>query len=236
MALYPTKEIDMKIPTFIAAMALVSGLTHANEIPAIDAASNTMNLTALKNLSQQTQGYDHAYANYRIAIMANILGQRDTAANALTSAQSTLESLNQTDADNLALLASVYGMQIGLDSMLGASLGPKLGQALEQAQALEPYNPRVVLVEAISAFNTPVMFGGSMKKALDLSTKAIELYSNPCDDICWGHAEAYTWRGLAKQNMGDAQGAITDWLAAVEIQPDYGWARFLLQQNQAIAN
>lgn len=226
----------MKIPTFIAAMALVSGLTHANEIPAIDAASNTMNLTALKNLSQQTQGYDHAYANYRIAIMANILGQRDTAANALTSAQSTLESLNQTDADNLALLASVYGMQIGLDSMLGASLGPKLGQALEQAQALEPYNPRVVLVEAISAFNTPVMFGGSMKKALDLSTKAIELYSNPCDDICWGHAEAYTWRGLAKQNMGDAQGAITDWLAAVEIQPDYGWARFLLQQNQAIAN
>jgi tetratricopeptide (TPR) repeat protein len=236
MALYPTKEIDMKIPTFIAAMALVSGLTHANEIAAIDAASNTMNLTALKNLSQQTQGYDHAYANYRIAIMANILGQRDTAANALTSAQSTLESLNQTDADNLALLASVYGMQIGLDSMLGASLGPKLGQALEQAQALEPYNPRVVLVEAISAFNTPVMFGGSMKKALDLSTKAIELYSNPCDDICWGHAEAYTWRGLAKQNMGDAQGAITDWLAAVEIQPDYGWARFLLQQNQAIAN
>ncbi len=226
----------MKLTILITTMALVSGLTHANEIPAIDAASNTMNLTALHKLSQQTQGYDQAYANYRLAITANILGQRDTAVNALTSAQSALENLNQADADNLALLASVYGMQIGLDSMLGASLGPKLGQALAQAQELEPYNPRVVLVEAISAFNTPVMFGGSMKKALDLSTKAIELYSNPCDDICWGHAEAYTWRGLAKQNMGDAQGAIADWLAAIEIQPDYGWASFLLQQNVAMTN
>ncbi|MEC4726842.1 hypothetical protein HWQ46_14910 [Shewanella sp. D64] len=229
----------MKLTTLIATMALISGLTHANEIPAIDAASNTMNLEALHNLSQQTQGYDQAYANYRLAITANILSQRDTASDALTSAQSTLESLiqanvdslEQTDADNLALLASVYGMQIGLDSTLGASLGPKLGQALTQAQELDPYNPRIVLVKAISAFNTPVIFGGSMQKALNLSTKAIDLYNNPCDNICWGHAEAYTWRGLAKQNMGDAQGAIADWLAAIEIQPDYGWASFLLQQN-----
>ena len=226
----------MKTSIFIAGIALLSGLTHANEIPAIDAASNTMNISALQNLSQQTQDYDRAYANYRLAITANILGQGETAVNALISAQATLENLDQADADNLALLASVYGMQIALDSNRGASLGPKIGQALAQAQALEPSNPRIVLVEAISAFNTPVMFGGSMKKALDLSTKAIELYNNPCDDICWGHAEAYTWRGLAKQNMGDAQGAIADWQSAIEVQPDYGWARFLIQQNQAMTN
>lgn len=226
----------MKTSIIIASIALLPSLTHANEIPAIDTASNTMNVAALQNLSQQTQDYDRAYANYRLAITANILGQSETAINALTSAQATLENLDQADAENLALLASVYGMQIALDSSRGASLGPKLGQALAQAQLLDPTNPRVVLVQAISAFNTPVSFGGSMKKAIELSSKAIALYEAPCDEICWGHAEAYTWRGLAKQSTGDSQGAIADWQAAVEVQADYGWANFLLKQNQIAAN
>lgn len=221
----------MKAAILITTMALFSQTVQANEILSIDSASNTMNITALQGLSQQTQGYDHAYANYRLAITANILGQRPLAGTALSAAQSTLEDLGQTEAETLALLASVYGMQIGIDNSQGASLGPKLSQALTLAEALSPDNPRVALVKAISAFNTPVTFGGSMKKAIDLSSKAIALYSAPCDEVCWGHAEAYTWRGLAKQNSGDSQGAVADWQSAIEIQPDYSWANFLLKQH-----
>ncbi len=221
----------MKAAILITTMALFSQTVHANDIPAIDNASNTMNITALQSLSQQTQGYEHAYANYRLAITANILGQRPLAKSALLAAQSTLEDLGHTEAETLALLASVYGMQIGIDNSQGARLGPKLSQALTQAETLSPNNPRVALVKAISAFNTPVTFGGSMKKAIELSSKAIALYSEPCDEVCWGHAEAYTWRGLAKQNSGDTEGAITDWQSAIEIQPDYSWANFLLKQN-----
>lgn len=221
----------MKTAILITTMALFSQTVHANEIPAIDNASNTMNLTALQSLSQQTQGYEHAYANYRLAITANILGQSPLAKSALLAAQSTLENLVQTEGETLALLASVYGMQIGMDNSQGARLGAKLSQAITQAEALSPNNPRVALVQAISAFNTPVTFGGSMKKAIELSSKAIDLYNEPCNNVCWGHAEAYTWRGLAKQNSGDTEGAITDWQLAIEIEPNYSWANFLLKQN-----
>jgi len=220
----------MKAAILITTIALFSQTAHANDIPAIDSASNAMNLTALQGLSQQTQGYENAYTNYRLAITANILGQQPLAKSALSEAQLTLEELSE-EAETLALLASVYGMQIGIDNSRGASLGPKLSQALTQAEALSPDNPRVALVKALSAFNTPVTFGGSMKKAIDLSSKAIALYSEPCNEVCWGHAEAYTWRGLAKQNSGDTQGALADWQSAIEIQPDYSWANFLLKQN-----
>ncbi len=43
----------MKASILIAGIALLPSLTHANEIPAIDEASNTMNMAALQNLSQQ---------------------------------------------------------------------------------------------------------------------------------------------------------------------------------------
>ncbi|MCU8104945.1 tetratricopeptide repeat protein [Shewanella oncorhynchi] len=203
----------------------------------VDAASNAMNLTQLQQLSGSTQDYDKAYANYRLAISANVMGQKTLASSALTTAQTTLEALetSQANAESLALLSSVYGMQIALDNSKGATLGMKSAKAIASAEQLEPQNPRVALVKAIAAYNTPAMFGGSMQNAKTLATTAIERFAQPCDNICWGEAEAYTWRGLAKQELGDSQGAIEDWQQAIKVQADYGWAKFLLQQNQQLS-
>ena len=215
-------------------LALCSQMVMATDIEQIDVAANRMNLEQLQTLSQQSQDYVQAYAHYRLAISANVLGQPVLASTALNSAQSGLEALNQvsSNAENLALLASVYGMQIGFNPVKASVYGAKVGLALSQAQTLEPDNPRVVLIEAISAFNTPAAYGGSMENAISLTSKAIDLFTNPCDNICWGHAEAYTWRGLAKQSSGDRQGAIDDWHEAVNVQPDFGWAHFLLKQDR----
>ncbi len=113
---------------------------------------------------------------------------------------------------------------------------PNSNRTLSQAQTLEPNNPRVLLIEAISAFNTPAAYGGSMLNTIQLTSKAIDLFAEPCDNICWGHAEAYTWRGLAKQSSGDSQGAIDDWQAALSVQADYGWAHFLLKKIAKLAS
>ncbi|MGI2049493.1 hypothetical protein [Shewanella oncorhynchi] len=203
----------------------------------VDAASNAINLTQLQQLSGSTQDYDKAYANYRLAISANVMGQKTLASSALTTAQTTLEALetSQANAESLALLSSVYGMQIALDNSKGATLGMKSAKAITSAEQLEPQNPRVALVKAIAAYNTPAMFGGSMQNAKTLATTSIERFAQPCDNICWGEAEAYTWRGLAKQELGDSQGAIEDWQQAIKVQADYGWAKFLLQQNQQLS-
>ncbi|WP_028763003.1 hypothetical protein [Shewanella colwelliana] len=224
----------MKSLLFASSLAIVSQFTQANEIVSIDIASNQMNIESLQTISEQTQGYEHAYAEYRLAVAANAMGQRTTAQTALDTAEQTLVTLTtrQADAETYTLLASVYGMQIGLDSSKGAHYGPLIAQAIEQAESLNPDNPRLALVKAISAYSTPTQYGGSMERAITLSSKAINLFEIPCDDICWGYAEAYTWRGLAKQNLGDKQGAITDWQAALAVQQDYAWANFLLKQNQ----
>jgi tetratricopeptide (TPR) repeat protein len=127
-------------------------------------------------------------------------------------------------------------MQIGNNPVKGALYGAKSNKAMAQATELEPANPRVTLVKAIMAYNTPAMFGGSKQSAVELSSKAIELYAQPCQQVCWGHAEAYTWRGLAKQELGDKAGAIADWTKATEVEPSYGWAKFLLMQQQSYSH
>ncbi|MBP8118636.1 MAG: hypothetical protein ACRC0J_22585 [Shewanella oncorhynchi] len=230
--------------TLLLASSFVLISTHSfaatpsnTNITNVDAASNAMNLTQLQQLSGSTQDYDKAYANYRLAISANVMGQKTLASSALTTAQTTLEALetSQANAESLALLSSVYGMQIALDNSKGATLGMKSAKAIASAEQLEPQNPRVALVKAIAAYNTPAIFGGSMQNAKTLATTAIERFAQPCDNICWGEAEAYTWRGLAKQELGDSQGAIEDWQQAIKVQADYGWAKFLLQQNQQLS-
>jgi tetratricopeptide (TPR) repeat protein len=220
----------------IALSALTITAAQAATIEQIDAATNAMDLKLLASYAaEQTADYNNAYANYRLSITAGITSEKDQAEQALDQAQSTLEQLTaaQPQADHLALLASVYGMQIGNNPVKGALYGAKSNEALAQATALEPANPRVTLVKAIMAYNTPAVFGGSKQSAIDLSSKAIELYAQPCQQICWGHAEAYTWRGLAKQELGDKAAAVADWTKATEIEPSYGWAKFLLMQQQS---
>ncbi|MCL1066238.1 tetratricopeptide repeat protein [Shewanella olleyana] len=224
----------MKTLFIAVTLSLVSHSSLA-DISAIDAAANTMNINELKQISEQSVDYEHAYAEYRTAITANIVGQRSVSKRALDEAQSTLESIltREDDAESMALLASVYGMQISADPSKGQILGMKSGVLLERAEQLTPNNPRIALVKAMSAFYTPTEYGGGMEKAKQFASVAIERYQNPCDDICWGHSEAYTWRGLAQQELGNQQGAEQDWQQAIDIDPKYAWANFLLNPPAA---
>jgi tetratricopeptide (TPR) repeat protein len=220
----------------IALSTFTLSLAQAATIEQIDTATNQMDLQQLAMYAAENPAdYNKAYANYRLSIMAGLQGQNDQAEQALDLAQATLEQMTATQpqAESLALLSGVYGMQIGNNPLMGALYGPKADKAIKKAAELEPENPRVVLVKAIAAYNTPAAFGGSKQGTIELSSKAIELYAQPCQQMCWGHAEAYTWRGLAKQELGDKAGAIADWNKAVTLEPSYGWAKFLLTQQQS---
>ncbi|QYJ93474.1 MULTISPECIES: hypothetical protein [Shewanella] len=220
----------MKTLIIATSLALLSPLSQANDITEIDSAANRMDIDRLSQLSEQSQGYEQAYALYRMAISANILSQKGQAQAALTRAEKTLTPIAD-QGEAATLLASVYGMQIGLDMSQAAKYSTKMAGALNDAETLVPQSPRLALVKAIAAYSSPKDHGGSMKDAIAFSSKAIDLYREPCDNICWGEAEAYTWRGLAKQNLGDKAGAIADWQAALQVQADYAWANFLLKQN-----
>jgi tetratricopeptide (TPR) repeat protein len=226
---------------FLLGALTVSQLAPAAEtvsttLSAIDLASQQLDIQALQQFGQQAQDdYQFAYAQYRLAVTASVRADEAVLKPALIAAVDRLEQLVASEpaptlkAEALALLALTRGMQAGYYPIKGMYYGQQSGKALDAATALQPQNPRVTLAAAILAYQTPTLFGGDKKAALSHANAAISAFAAPCQDICWGEAEAYVWRGLAKKEAGDLSGAKADWQQALQLAPDYGWAKKLLQ-------
>lgn len=214
---------------------LLSGTAAARSLTAIDTSARALDLVALQQQASSTQDdYQFAYAQYRLAVTASVTSKDEALVNdALAVAAERLDTLSrsgdpQLQTEALALLASVRGMQAGLSPLKGAYYGKLSDDAVQAAAALDANNPRLLLVQAILAYQTPALFGGSSKRAQQFAEAAVAAFAKPCSGICWGGEEAYVWRGLAKQANGDAKGAQADWQAALQQAPDYGWAQQLL--------
>ena len=236
----PSLRLALRSVFLLGALA-VSQLAPAaepavNHLAAIDLASQQLDVQALQQFSQQAQDdYQFAYAQYRLAVTASVRADEAVLKPALSAAAERLEQLIASEpaatlqAEALALLALTRGMQAGYYPIKGMYYGQLSGKALAAATALQPQNPRVTLAAAILAYQTPTLFGGDKKAALSHANAAISAFAAPCQDICWGQAEAYVWRGLAKKAEGDLSGAKADWQQALQLAPDYGWAKQLLQ-------
>ena len=133
-------------------------------------------------------------------------------------------------AESYALLSSVLGMRI--DGPASAmSLGLRSGAARDRAKALGPDNPRIRLLEGVSAFHTPTAFGGGHEAALEHFLAAIELFAEDAPQPplpAWGHAEAYAWLGQTHVALGQVEAARTAFERALELEPGYVWVREVL--------
>ena len=149
-----------------------------------------------------------------------------------------LEESTQRDpsfAEGWALLASVYGRKISLKPLLGMTLGQKSRRAQRTAVEIAPDNPRVVLLKAIGDFNTPRMWGGSKKRAIEGLRRAATLFqeesvSNPLQPS-WGHSDVYAWLGIAhldEDNLSEARKAFEK---ALTIDPEFGWVKYDLMPS-----
>lgn len=58
-------------------------------------------------------------------------------------------------------------------------------EAKTKAEKLEPDNPRLYLMDGISTFYTPEMFGGGAKKALTLLEKSLDLFGKRVEKETW---------------------------------------------------
>jgi tetratricopeptide (TPR) repeat protein len=147
--------------------------------------------------------------------------------------------LDPRSAEAKALLAGVYGAQMGESPMSGMTLGPRAGSLRREALAAEPNNPRVVLQEGVSAFHTPPMFGGSLEKAEASLRRALALFaqepaSRPWPN--WGRFDAHVWLGQTLAKKGDRAGARAEYEAALKVAPRSEWVlRVLLPQVAASA-
>ena len=194
-----------------------------------------------KNLSAWSHYYI-ALTDYRIAnyLLAQGKKNKDRASRHLKEAAEHLEEAIREDiiredakmiaVEVYALLSSVYGRQISLSGIKGMFLGPKSGNLLKKAEQLAPDNPRVVLSAAISAFNTPKMWGGSKERAMEGFQRAAELFARekPTAPIhpVWGHSETYAWLGIAYLDKDERGAAQVAFEKALEIDPDNSWVKY----------
>ena len=171
------------------------------------------------------------YALYRLAgpTMATDVG---AALALLEEAGSYLERSIEIKpiAESHALLASTLGMRIVSDD-LAMTLGMRSSVELERARTMGPNNPRVRLLQGISAFHSPTMFGGGHDVALEHFLAAIALFAEDAPEPplpAWGHAEAYAWLGQTSAALGQSEEARAAYERALELEPAYGWVREVL--------
>ena len=130
-----------------------------------------------------------------------------------------------------ALLAGVYGVEMGFSPWKGMMLGMKSGKLIEGALDTNPEEPMAWKEKAGSKLFTPAMFGGNKKKALEFYSKAVSLYegSGAALQTNWNYLETLAWLGIAQQENEQFEEAIATYEKVLSMQESFGWVAYVLK-------
>ena len=174
--------------------------------------------------------YYLALCEYRLAtLFAATPGEQAESINRTIEHLKEAIELEDNFSDAHALLASAYGQRLGLKPHLGMALGPETKRVLEKSKRLDGNNPRVVLIDGMSDYYTPAMFGGDKQRAIFKMEHALELFAK--EEIrdpfqpSWGYDEACAQLGVMRQEAGDIEGAREAYVKALEVNPNNGWVK-----------
>lgn len=202
----------------------------------------------------QSQYYYLGYIDYQLAILlmsvpdsSNMLENQNSPIEHIDRAIDYLKKSinfnkkNEYAAEAYALLSMTYGQKIRLKPRSAMINGIRSRRNIQRAKKLISDNPRIVLAESISNFNTPSEFGGSRENGLAGFRQAVSLFNSKQDASHnlphWGEVEAHTWLGIAYMNSKQYQLAKDAFEKALEINPNYGWVKYnLLPQLETLAS
>ena len=197
--------------------------------------------------SDQRTALAHYYvglADYQIVNLVNESRQSTYLDDAQKNLTAALDARPEW-AEAWALLSGVYGRKAAGGMRSGMRYGPKANDAMEKARELGPNNPRVLLMDGISYYNKPSMFGGDDEKAVELLKKAVRQFESasarneepntgsPSLEPAWGHADAHVWLGIIYAKDDRPGEARTHFERALEIRPNYAWVERELLPNLA---
>ncbi len=180
--------------------------------------------------------YFVGYANYSLVNLPSEKESSEQNADAGIAALEEAIKLEPAFADAHALLGSLYGQKAAGGMMAGMKYGQKSAVTMERAITLQPKNPRILLLEGVSLFFKPAMWGGDKQKALGNLQRACDLAEK---GACaakeatmpdWGHADVFAWKGVmfAKSDEADTDNAKAAYERALQLQPNYAWVKYVL--------
>lgn len=214
--------------------AAVQEAAVSGDVAALKAARELASVTAQTSSRKAVALYYVGYANYTLA---NHPSEKETKEQNIDAGIAALEEavkLETTFADAHALLSSLYGQKASAGMMNGMKFGSKSSIAMERAFALAPNNPRALILDGISFYFKPAMWGGDKQKALANLQKACELVEQGAAAAKeavmpdWGHAEAFAWKGLMFAKAEDNDNAKAAYERALQLAPNYNWVKFVL--------
>jgi len=142
---------------------------------------------------QRIWAYWIAYTQYQLSIYAMVVDSTKRAAQFVRAAIRCLDTIDDKNSEEWALLSVMTGFSIAFRPWAGAWLGPRAVTYSEKAVALDSQNLRAWYALLVNDFYTPALFGGGTKvdyyaqqalRCLD------QIVPNPYMPS-WGRAETY---------------------------------------------
>jgi len=91
----------------------------------------------------------------------------------------TAFKINPDESEIYVLQSMLFFARMAISPMINGPLYlPKASTALNDAEKLDPGNPRIYYLKGKSTMNTPKFFGGGKEAALPLFEKAVSIYRN----------------------------------------------------------
>jgi len=177
--------------------------------------------------------YFRAYAHFAEGCVARGHKDKASAAQQMDAATKMLEQINNPawNAEARGLEGYILNQLIGIKGMeVAMELSPKSNALLAEAGQMAPGNPRVMFFRGVALVTTPEQWGGDLALGTQLLESAVATFEHPAKSsaVSWGHGEALVWLGIAKQKAGNDTAARRAWQHALELEPDYGWVKYVL--------
>ncbi len=136
-------------------------------------------------------------------------------------------------ADAVALKAALQGLAYQFVSrQAGMALGAEMEEGYGRALALEPANPRVLLLKGLNDLYKPKDVGGGPEKAKSWFERSLAAFAKAApagdDAIDWGRDDALLWSGVCASRLGDWRTARERFREVLARSPDHAWVKKVL--------
>jgi len=161
------------------------------------------------------------------------MGKKDTDkaydfADAMEAPLDFLLAADKNHPEANGLYSGYLGMLIGVTPMKGMLYGSKSGKLAERGVAKGPNSAIAHYFLGSSLFYTPATWGGDPERAVEMLQKSLAAFPPTADGCDWFYLEAHALLGRAQNKNGDKAGARQTYLAALKLQPEFGWVKNVL--------
>lgn len=167
--------------------------------------ANKLSLIAKKWPSQWETQYYAAYSKVQLSYNDKDDAKRDAWLDeAETYREEAVRLLGKETDETYVLAGMIANARLAVKPQARwQKYGKIFEEALEKAKELNPDNPRIYLLQGMSKFHTPKMFGGGKKASLPYFGKAASLYAKqPVEDV----SKPFWGKGMNNYFLSQAKG------------------------------